>query len=275
MQYTSIIVNMFKGVRKRILQMLNNPDAKVGLDFFTLKKLKHLTAGKEETFNFKNKLIYFLNPIEFLITFREIFREEIYNAPLGPKPFIIDCGANIGISTLYFTHQFPDAEVIAFEPDDTNFAMLQKNVRSWQLNNVKCCKQAVWIENTTLNFSNNADMGSKIESGSSSNTIQVEAIRLKDILTKKVDFLKIDIEGAEFDVLLDIKDHLHFVHNMFFEYHGTFQQQQHLNDIFQILTDAGFTYYIKEAASVYDSPFIPATSHKTYDVQLNIFCFRH
>jgi hypothetical protein len=62
---------------------------------------------------------------------------------------------------------------------------------------------------------------------------------------------------------------------MFFEYHGTFNQQQNLNDVFQILTDAGFKYYIKEAASVYDKPFIPATSPKTYDVQLNIFCFRH
>ena len=92
---------MFKGVRKRILQLFNNQDAKVGLDFFTLKKLKHLTIGVEETFSFNNKLTYFFNPIEFLITYREIFKEEIYNAPLGPNPFIIDCGANIGISTLY------------------------------------------------------------------------------------------------------------------------------------------------------------------------------
>jgi len=275
MQYTSIIVNMFKGVRKRILQLFNNQDAKVGLDFFTLKKLKHLTIGVEETFSFNNKLTYFFNPIEFLITYREIFKEEIYNAPLGPNPFIIDCGANIGISTLYFKYRFPDAEVIAFEPDNKNFDFLQKNVKSWQLNNVNCRKQAVWIENTTLNFSSNADMGSKIESGDGSNTIKVEAIRLKEIITKKVDFLKIDIEGAEFDVLKDIKDQLHFVDNMFFEYHGTFNQQQNLNDVFQILTDAGFKYYIKEAASVYDKPFIPATSPKTYDVQLNIFCFRH
>lgn len=275
MQYTSIIVNMFKGVRKRILQLFNNQDAKVGLDFFTLKKLKHLPIGVEETFTFNNKLIYFFNPIEFLITYRELFREEIYNAALGSNPFIIDCGANIGISTLYFKYRFPDAEIIAFEPDNKNFDYLQKNVKSWQLNNVSCRKQAVWIENTTLNFSSNADMGSKIESGDGSNTIKVEAIRLKDIITKKVDFLKIDIEGAEFDVLKDIKENLHFVENMFFEYHGSFAQQQNLNDVFQILTDAGFKYYIKEAASVYDTPFIPATSPKTYDVQLNIFCFRH
>ena len=63
---------------------------------------------------------------------------------------------------------------------------------------------------------------------------------------------------------------------LFLEYHGMFDQVRELTEIFQLIQQAGFIYYIKEAAEIYKSPFMAsaAVQRPTYDVQLNIFCFR-
>ena len=57
----------------------------------------------------------------------EIFRREQYRFETdAPAPFIVDCGANIGMATLYFKSLYPDATVLAFEPDPAAFACLQE-----------------------------------------------------------------------------------------------------------------------------------------------------
>ena len=68
------------------------------------------------------------------------------------------------------------------------------------------------------------------------------------------------------------------VQNLFLEYHGTFDQNRELVDIFNILSGSGFQFYIKEATPVYKSPFfdsIQKSEKKDWDIQLNIFCFRN
>ena len=117
-------------------------------------------------------------------------------------------------------------------------------------------------------------MSSRIGNGGSG-TKTINAIRLKDLLTEKIDFLKIDIEGAEYAVLKDIKDSLFHVTNLFVEYHGSFNQTRELTDMLEWITEQGFNYYIKEAAPVYRTPFFRERKNVyDYDVQLNIFCFR-
>jgi hypothetical protein len=59
-----------------------------------------------------------------------------------------------------------------------------------------------------------------------------------------VDFLKMDIEGAEAEVLLDIESELHSVQNLFFEYHSTPGKQQVLGELLSVVTKAGFRYII-------------------------------
>jgi hypothetical protein len=118
-------------------------------------------------------------------------------------------------------------------------------------------------------------MSSKIETVKNGGTIDVKAIRIKDYLNRKVDFLKIDIEGAEFLVIKDIRDNLHFVNNLFVEYHGNFIQQNELAELIDVIKNCGFTYYIKEATEVYKTPFTRTKNPLIpYDIQLNIFCFR-
>jgi hypothetical protein len=104
---------------------------------------------------------------------------------------------------------------------------------------------------------------------------EVEAVRLKDILKEHttIDFLKIDIEGAEHRVIMDCAEELHRVDKMFIEYHSSPNHPQLLHQILRVINNSGFRYYIKEASNNYSHPFI-RNKDVLYDLQLNIFCFR-
>jgi len=275
MQNKSFGKNILQGIRLRIGKIFHNPYQKVNIG--PLKKIyyKHLNSGRVRSHQLFGKEFFFTNPTELMHGLNEIFIEEVYKQLLPQNPYIIDCGANIGLSVIYLKQMFPDARIIAFEPDEKNFNLLQENIKSFGYKNVQALKEAVWIENTTLQFAGEGSMSSRILGEIPENTISVKAIRLKDYLDKPIDFLKIDIEGAEYQVIVDIADQLHHVNNLFLEYHGTFSQNNELNKILTLLVDKGFSYYIKEATSVYDHPFDRLKkANINYDVQLNIFCFK-
>jgi FkbM family methyltransferase len=275
MQGTSFLSNILTGSKKAVIKLFDHPFRSVGLNFIDIKILKHLPAGKLHLRKVANFKIHFTNPQEFLHALKEIFVEQCYHQKLPDNALIIDCGSNIGISILYLKKIAPNSRIIAFEPDESNFMILEKNINVNQLHKIELHKAAVWTENTTLSFRVTGSMGSTIDQEKHDTSVKVQALRLKDFLQQKVDFLKIDIEGAEFEVLKDIAPDLHNVQTLFLEYHGTYQQNGELLQILNIVQQAGFKFYIKEAASIYDSPFINEKNGAWgYDVQLNIFCHR-
>lgn len=271
----TFLKNISRGIRNKVVQLLSNPYKEINLNWFKIKFYKHLPAGKIKKHLLFGKPLFFTDSIQLVSGLEEIFIEKSYFQKLQETPFIIDCGANIGLSVIYMKRQYPNAEIIAFEPDETNFHLLSENIKSFGFNKVTLCKQAVWIENKVLKFSNESSMSSKIDSGNGENSIKVNAIKLKDILVRDIDFLKIDIEGAEYEVLKDIENKLYLVQNLFIEYHGTFEKNAELVEMLDIINKSGFKFYIKEAAPLYDYPFYRIKkSTIEYDVQLNIFCFR-
>jgi FkbM family methyltransferase len=274
MQNTSFLNNLLKGISKQSSRLFKNPYQAVNINPIKLKYLKHLPPGKVRMHRMLKGKVYYTNPQELLHGLKELFIDELYNIQLPPNPLIIDCGANIGLSIIYLKKLIPDASIVAFEPDDNNFKLLERNVRSFSFDRVELIKKAVWKENTTISFCNEGSMSSRIDS-SLNNEYRVEAVKLKNYLNQNIDFLKIDIEGAEYEVIKDIQPNLHFVQKMFLEYHGRFDQNIELVEVLDIITKAGFSFYIKEATSVYDQPFLYATNNKkAYDIQLNIFCIR-
>ena len=130
----------------------------------------------------------------------------------------------------------------------------------------------------TLATEREINMASKIDE--SNNTVHSEnqktkSVRLKDLLTEKVDFLKIDIEGAEYEVLIDCESKLSFVENLFIEYHGNYNEMYKLNKILNILIENNFKYYIKEAGVTFEHPFYDRENIYDFDTQLNIFAFKN
>jgi FkbM family methyltransferase len=275
MQNKSFIKNILRGVRLRIGKIFHNPYRKVNIGPVKKIILKHQNAVQIRTHRLFGCSLFYYSPTELLHGLQEIFIDQIYKQELSSKPFIIDCGANIGLSVIYMKRLYPNARIIAFEPDEKNFQLLKKNVESFGYEDVETRQEAVWTEDTNLQFASEGSMSSRIETESSKDAISVRAIRLRDILNEPVDFLKIDIEGAEFEVLKDVADRLQHVQHLFLEYHGSFAQNDELAQLFKILAEQGFSYYIKEATSVYKYPLNPEkTPGMSYDIQLNIFCLR-
>ena len=83
--------------------------------------------------------------------------------------------------------------------------------------------------------------------------------RLKDYLDEPIDFLKLDIEGAETSVLLDCGDKLSNVDHLFVEYHGSPGERQDLGVILEVIQAAGFRYHIKDAYLI-EHPFLEANA---------------
>ncbi len=274
MQNKSLIQNLRTGLIWRLSKLFKNQHKDINLGAYKKRYYKHLPPGQIRKHKILGSFVYFTSPQELLHGLDEIFIQEIYKQELRENANVIDCGANIGLSVIYIKNHHPSANIIAFEPDEKNFELLTKNVGSFQLKKVELRKEAVWIEDGFLNFKTEGSMSSKIEP-SNNLGVQVKATRLKNLLKNQVDFLKMDIEGAEYEVIKDIRQELVNVQNLFIEYHGNFDQNKELNEILAILNENGFKYYIKEATSVYDHPLLRGKKDLyMYDIQLNIFSFK-
>jgi FkbM family methyltransferase len=135
-----------------------------------------------------------------------IISEEFKNFFLKKKgevfQTIIDAGANVGLSSIYFSMCCPQAQIISIEPEEENFRMMKRNLES--LNNCTLFKKALWNNDETL-FIKDRGTGnwgfSTTKNELNSTGLKIEAISINSILElcniEKIDILKIDIEGAE------------------------------------------------------------------------------
>ncbi len=100
--------------------------------------------------------------------------------------------------------------VTGFEPDETNYSLIKSNLEAWNFSNTSVKNAAIWINNEPISFNSKGSMASRIETGANEggNKKTVNCVRLKDLLNEEIDFLKIDIEGAEHAVLKDCSDNL-------------------------------------------------------------------
>lgn len=125
---------------------------------------------------------------------------------ITPK-VIIDAGANIGLSAIFFANKFPDAVIYALEPEESNFNLLKTNTSGYP--NVHPLKAALWNENKRISLIDptGGHCGFVTLDGGPKQTEQldlVEAVTVDALMNKmgvsSVDILKVDIEGAEVEV---------------------------------------------------------------------------
>ena len=223
-----------------------------------------------------DKPFYYHFGLAFYDTYNEIFEKKIYEFnTTSSSPVIIDCGANMGVSVLYFSKRFPNAKIIAFEPDQTVLPYLEKNITSQNLNNVEVYKKGVWTEETKISFYTDNGLGGRIGiEYHNQEPIKIETVRLKDFLDQPIAMLKIDIEGAEFEVLKDCEELLHNVKHIFLEYHSFYNEEQHLEDILSIFKRQGYRYHLRESFSR-RKPFVDKRLVcEKYDMAINVFAYR-
>lgn len=246
-----------------------------GLGFADKVRLKLKGAGGPLQIKYHGKPFTVTHASSFISMYEELVLKGIYAFKADdPAPYIIDCGANIGLSIAYFKRMYPQAKILAFEADKATFDVLQNNVNAGGFSNVEVCHNAVWVNNEELSFVSEGGLSGHLGEGNATKQVnQVRAIRLKELLNEPVDLLKIDIEGAEHEVMKDCADNLGKVKLLFVEYHSETDKPQELQVILDIITKAGFRYHIQEANTT-AQPFMGIIPMLHMDLQLNIFAYR-
>lgn len=138
---------------------------------------------------------------------KEIFDEEIYRfSTANATPLIIDCGANIGLSALYFHRQFPSGHIIAFEPDPVCYGLLEQHIVSQEMDNVEAINCAVSNSAGTASFFSHSEITdqhapvmSLQKNAATDKVVDVACIHFGEYIKQfdHIDFCKVDIEGGE------------------------------------------------------------------------------
>lgn len=218
---------------------------------------------KRECYNylkFQNFIIYYNNEESAKQTLNEIFCNGHYQFETDKKsPTIIDAGSNIGIAALFFKKCYPAAKIICFEPDPNAFAVLKLNVETNQLKDITLINAALsnvtgMIDFYGQIFASNPDArgNSIIDAWGAQreiyHKIQVQSVELSSYIYSDIDFLKLDIEGAEEQVLqeLGVSTKLNLVKAMAIEFHEA-KQIQYINSLDRIkllFEKYGFSYEV-------------------------------
>jgi FkbM family methyltransferase len=255
---------LFRG----LYEFLNNRSFRSWLFFLCSKPL----GKRYQRSSFRWNGAYFQVPdaLSFFWQFHEIMVRKAYHFPSEKSnPVIFDCGSNVGLSLYAYRQQYPAARIVAFEPDPKVFELLEQNIERNKLQPVELHQAAVWTEQGNLQFHSEGADGGALGSGS----LTVQTIDLKALLEQEqeVDFLKMDIEGAEHAVIPHIQPQLHKIRNLFIEFHSYQGQAQQLQHILEALSSSGFSYYL-ETDVRRKNPFIPRkTDGNGPEFQTNIF----
>ena len=162
--------------------------------------------------------------------------------------------------------------MIALEPDPEAFRYLENNVSTFGLTDVSLHNAAIWTEAADLWFAPNGADGGRL--GLPGNGLRVPAMGICELLADRtVDFLKMDIEGAENDVLPACAHLLHNVRNLFVDYHSPTGEPQRLHRVIDALAAAGFRISLTTIKSP-RSPFINRVANGGFDLQVNLSGFR-
>lgn len=131
--------------------------------------------------------------------FDEIFnRREYAFKTTAAQPVIVDCGGNVGMSGVWFKLNYPNSKLTIYEPDPKLADCIEANLAAAKLKGYTLNRKAVWVKSGRIGFNLSGDDSGKIQTNA---TGSVEAIDLAEALPPVTDLLKLDIEGAEYQVI--------------------------------------------------------------------------
>lgn len=202
---------------------------------------------------------------------RQILVDAQYDSKLATSPrVIVDAGANIGLASIFFANKYPDAKIIAIEPEPSNYLMLKQNIALYP--NVFPVRAALWSEKRNL-------YGSVIVSGhhayqvsegpvanENNDCISISSLSvcdlMKDFGIHQIDLLKVDIEGSEKEVFQESGGWIEHVEVIAIEVHdwmrrGCSESVNNATKDFELRWQKGETTYFARTGSASLSQLTP------------------
>ncbi len=197
--------------------------------------------------------VRFFNWNTLLFLFDEIFLSRCYAFEPGHRsPRILDAGANIGMATLWFSLAFPDARITSIEPDPTSFELLKANVEANLLERVTPIQAALAADSGSIELMIDLDKPGALLMSTDARRMRgvpvtVPAIRLSDHVDGPVDLLKLDVEGAEHEIMNEMASSgaLAEVQSIAMEYHHHIDPNvDRFSEMLALLERNGYAYHI-------------------------------
>jgi FkbM family methyltransferase len=225
---------------------------------------------------FAGRPIQLCDAPSFLSAWDEIFVNRIYEIAPGDGrvPCLVDAGANIGLAALFWKWRYGRLHYLGFEPDPAVAACCRENLRVWAIEG-EVVEAAVAGREGTVEFRpDGADGGHLVQKAGqdSGRSILVPVKLLSRCLPPEVDLLKIDVEGAEGEVIREIQPCLARVRSLFVEWHCR-PGQPTMGAALALLEAAGFDCYV-QVASGPRQPFLAEPVATAFSQQVNVFAVR-
>jgi len=161
---------------------------------------------------------------------KQVFLRREYE-PVGQLPrvtCIVDCGANIGCTTFYLLHRYPEAKAIVIEPDAGNMAVCRRNLRPF-LKRVTFLQTGVWPRRCPLiiergQYRDGAEWSFQVREAFGTEQGDLRAVTIPEAMLaagfSQIDLLKVDIEGAESELFGSSTEWINKIRNIAIETHG-------------------------------------------------------
>jgi len=191
--------------------------------------------------------------------FKEIFMENAYSIGLRKKvkknPTIIDIGANVGYFTMFAASKYPDSTIYSYEPIYSNFEKLIKNKQLNDTKKIYCFNKAVCGHNGIIEiFFDKTDSFTTSATIVNDNinddlqSIDVQCLTLAEVFKENninnCDLLKLDCEGAEYDILFNTpKEILIKIDQMAIEVHSGKNEKENLYSLKEFLLKFNFKLF--------------------------------
>ena len=207
-------------------------------------------------------------------TIREIFSHRVYDLSKNPHfsglrriyqdsiaagmvPVIIDAGANLGAATVWFARQFPEARIVAIEPDPDNARVVRESIR--QLSNAVLVEGAVGAETGFVHLTNTEAESNSIRTIRGGTDAGVKVYTVPDLLAMvehgKLFMVKVDIEGFESDLFSGNTAWVEDADVIFVEPHDWMLCGKQTSAAFQkVLGQIGSALFIQDQNLVYVNP---------------------